>query len=484
VTTIAPLEEVRAARAIAQRPQPAVAPQPKPRRMPPALAAVLALALALRLTIAGWLCWHGRELYVWDERDYDTLALNLMRHRQFAFAPGQLTSLRPPLYPAALAAIYSAAGERNFTAVRILQAILGTLTVWIIFVLARNLYDERTGIAAAALFACYPSLVAATGLVLTETLFTFFLCATCLLMQQALSKRGYGWFAAAGGVLALGALTRSVLWMFPPVLVLFLLAAGPRREFGRRLLQAATVILAFALVIAPWAYRNTKLQKTFTAVDVMGGRNFMMGNYEYTPSDRPWDAISASGDQAWHVVLREKMPESKGVTQGQLDKLALKYGLRYVKEHPGQTLARDVAKFFHFWQLERELIAGLSQGYWGGANRLGLLVAAVAILSCYVGVLLGGILGWSLRWPRQWQMHVFLLLVAAFICGIHTLVFGHSRYHLPLMPLLAVYAAAAWSARGELLVQWRRPAMWLAGGLCLVLALSWCRELSIEIARL
>ncbi len=445
---------------------------------------MLAIALALRLAVAGWLCWHGHELYVWDERDYDTLALNLVRHRQFAFVPGEPTSLRPPLYPAALAAIYSVAGERNYTAVRILQAILGTLSVWMIFVLARNLYDERTGIVAAVIFACYPSLVATTGLVLTETLFTFFLCAGCLLVQQALSKGGYGWFAALGAILALGALTRSVLWLFPPVLLVFMLTAGPRREVGRRFLQAMTAILAFALVIAPWAYRNTRLQKTFTAVDVMGGRNFMMGNYEHTPFDRPWDAIAMSGDQAWHVVLRAKMPEAQGVTQGQLDKLALKYSLRYVKEHPGQTLARDAAKFFHFWQLERELIAGLRQGYWGGASKPGVLLAAAVILGSYVAVLLGGILGWSLHWPKQWQMHLFLLLVAAFVCGIHTLVFGHSRYHLPLMPLLAVYAAAAWTARGELLVQWRRPAMWLAGGLCLVLALNWCCELSIEITRL
>jgi 4-amino-4-deoxy-L-arabinose transferase-like glycosyltransferase len=278
-------------------------------------------------------------------------------------------------------------------------------------VLARNIYDERTGIAAAAIFACYPSLVAATGLVLTETLFTFFLCASCLLMQRALSRGGHGWFAAVGGVLALGALTRSVLWLFPPVLLVFLLAAGPRREVGRRFVQAMTAILAFALVIAPWAYRNTKLQKTFTAVDVMGGRNFMMGNYEHTPFNRPWDAISMSGEQAWHAMLRKERPEARGVTQGQLDKLALKYGLQYVKDNPGQTAARDVAKFFHFWQLERELVAGLQQGYWGGASRLGLLAAAAVILGSYVTVLLSGIMGWSVCWPKHWPMHVFLLLV-------------------------------------------------------------------------
>jgi hypothetical protein len=36
-----------------------------------------------------------------------------------------------------------------------------------------------------------------------------------------------------------------------------------------------------------------------------------------------------------------------------------------------------------------------------------------------------------------------LLLVVAFVCALHSLVFAHPRYRLPLMPVLMVYAAAA-----------------------------------------
>jgi 4-amino-4-deoxy-L-arabinose transferase-like glycosyltransferase len=484
MTVACPPSKDRSFRAEAAAPLSAALSEPAKRWLPPRLALVLAIGLTLRLTVAAWLWLYAPRLDVWDESDYDTLAINLAQHADFAYEPGQPTSLRPPLYPAIVAAVYLVAGEHNYTAVRVLQAAVGTLTAWIVFALARGLYDERTGIVAAAICVCYPSLVAATGVILTETLFTFFLCAACLLLQQCLSRDRLWRFAALGAVLALGALTRSILWLFPPVLLLFLLAFDPNRYFGRRLLHATIAVVAFAVVIAPWAYRNTKLQQTFTAVDVMGGRNFMMGNYEFTPIDRPWDAISITGDNAWHAVLRAHTPEAKGATQGQLDKLALKYGLQYVWQHPEQSLARDVAKFFHFWQLERELVAGLSLGYWGGLPKPWVLALAAAIVGSYVSVLSAGILGWALRPPKQWRMHLFLLLIVAFVCGIHTLVFAHSRYHLPLMPLLGIYAAAAWTARRTLLTQWRRPAFWLAGTLCLVLALSWWRELPIDIARL
>jgi 4-amino-4-deoxy-L-arabinose transferase-like glycosyltransferase len=455
--------------------------QPERRLLPPRLVMVLALGLVLRLAVVAWL--HGQPLYVWDERDYDTLAVNLVAHGEFSFVPGSPVSLRPPLYPAILALVYSVTGEHNFTAVRLLQALLGTATAYVVFGLARRAYDERTGIVAAGIFAFYPSLVATTGLVLTETLFTLLLCVACWLMAQFLTTGRAGMLAGFGIVLALGALTRSVLWLFPAPLVVFLLVCDPARSWQRKLTHLAIALGAFALVIAPWAVRNTRLQQTFTAVDVMGGRNFMMGNYAHTPFDRPWDAISMAGDEAWDAVLRRETSVPANVTQGQLDKLALKYALNYVRQHPFQTLQRDGAKFFHFWQLERELIAGLNQGFWGGGNQLAVLLAAVLILASYTVVTLAAVGGAMLQPPRAWRLHLFLLLVIAYICGIHTLVFAHSRYHLPLMPLLFVYAGAAWTGRADLVTSGRRPACWAACLICLVLMASWGRELFVELGR-
>jgi len=455
---------------------------PSPRRLPGGLIGVLAIALVLRLFVAGWL--HGQPLYVWDENDYNQIALNLLRQGQFALEPGQPTSIRPPLYPVLVAGVYAVGGEQNFTAVRVLQAILGAATAGVVFALARGMYGARTGLIAAAIYACYPSIVVTTGLVLTETLFTLFLCTACLLMQQFLTRGRFWLLPALGVALGLGALTRSVLWLFPPVLLMFLLVCDPAPLWRTRLLHAAVVIAAMVATISPWAIRNTRLHRTFTAVDVMGGRNFMMGNYEYTPFERPWDAISITGEQSWVAVLKRNSPQqSHELTQGQLDKLAMKAAVQYVVAHPGQTAQRDVAKFFHFWQLEREIVAGLRRGFWNHVPTPAVLVLAATILGTYVAVMLSGILGAAAAPAASWRMQAFLILLIAFVCGIHTLVFGHSRYHLPLMPLIGVFAAVAWESPAKVLAQWRRPALWLAGGFCVLLAASWCRELVVEFGR-
>jgi 4-amino-4-deoxy-L-arabinose transferase-like glycosyltransferase len=451
--------------------------------LPRPLLIVLALGLVLRLGLVVWL--HGHPLYVWDERDYDRLAENIVRHGEFSFDAGQPVSIRPPLYPGVLAVIYGVAGEHNYTVVRLLQALLGTATTYVVYCLARRLYGERTGVVAAAISAFYPSLLATTGLVLTETLFTFLLCLSCLAMARYLANGNAWWLVGFGATLAFGALTRSVLWLFPVPLFVFLLVCSPERSWIRRLLHFGVALLAFGVVLAPWTIRNTRLQQTFTTVDVMGGRNFMMGNYEHTPFHRPWDAISMEGDKAWHVVLRREWPAaSKDLTQGQFDKLAMKYAIGYILKHPRQTLARDIAKFFHFWQLERELIAGLDRGHWGGFGKPVVLALAGVILIGYTVVLVAGVFGFLVRRPADWRTHLFLLLMIAFVCGIHTLVFAHSRYHLPLMPLVFVYAAAAWTARGEVFGNWRRPSFWAAGVVCGLLAANWTYEILTEMGRL
>src|SRR5690606_37700273 len=146
--------------------------------------------------------------------------------------------------------------------------------------------------------------------------------------------------------------------------------------------------------IAPWPYRNTTLQKTLTFIDVMGGRNVMMGNYEYTPLERSWATIDiARGQQSWNPVLAAETPGYSQLTQGQIDKLAMKRGVRYFFAHPTVSLQRCVVKFFNFWQLERTIVAGASQGLFGQFTRLQLIALALVICGSYATAILSGIFG-------------------------------------------------------------------------------------------
>ena len=162
-------------------------------------------------------------------------------------------------------------------------------------------------------------------------------------------------------------------------------------------------------------------------------------------------------------MLHAESPWPAGTTQGQLDKLAVRAGLRFVADHPGLTIKRDAIKLFNFWQLERELIAGAAAGFFGQMSKPALLALAAVISLSYVAAMFSGIFGDLLVPPASWRAHWFLLLLIAYVCGMHALTFGHSRYHLPLMPLVLLYSGAAMARAADIWRQRRSPRFILAG---------------------
>lgn len=411
-----------------------------------------------------------------DALDYNQLAVGIVENGSYASPSGQLISLRPPLYPAVVAGIYKLFGLENYLAVSVFHAALSLVTVWLAFRLGTEVYSERVGLVAATLTSFYPSLLAYNQFFLSEVLFTFFFTAGALLSVRVLKSAGMGAAVLLGACLGLGALTRSVLWLFAPLLSLGLAAAAHAAP-GRRMAVAAVTFIVFAATVAPWAVRNTRVQKTLTVVDVMGGRNVMMGNYEYTPLDRSWATIETeTGDRAWHRVLAAKTPNYSSLTQGQIDKAAMRYGVQYYFSHPWQSLTRSTVKFFNFWQLEREIVAGMRQGTLGSAP-LGVTIAVALFVCAYYAItLFAAIFGALVTPPADRSCHLLLLAWIAFPTALHAIAFAHSRYHLPLVPILTVYAGAAfvhWSAVVERRRSWAFAAASIA---CVLLVASWIRE--------
>ena len=76
---------------------------------------------------------------------------------------------RPPLYGLFLAGMYRTFGH-NLVLVRIVQAIMGTITCYLIYVLGSKMGEVVIGLFAAGLFAIYPLFVFFNGVLMAETL--------------------------------------------------------------------------------------------------------------------------------------------------------------------------------------------------------------------------------------------------------------------------------------------------------------------------
>ena len=437
----------------------------------------VALLVGLLLRVALIVETRSLGTAIVDEQQYSQLAENVVQGSGFGWAPGNPTSIRPPLYPLLLAGIWKVTGLRNLIAVRVIQVAVMMFATALLYRLALLAYGIAVARWATVLFWLAPSFIFFNLLILTETLFTFLVIAFTLLSVMLISSPRGKTALLCGLSLGLAALTRSVLWPLPLLfcpLLMVVVKGAPKT----RLLMALFVLVGYAIVVTPWAIRNTRLQGVVEVVDTMGGLNMRMGNYEYTPDERMWAAVDILGEQNWAYGLARDFPGHRP-TEGEKDKWAQAKALEYMRRHPAQTMRRSLIKFADFWGLEREFVAGVKSGMYSPPWWF-VAFAASAILLCYpVVAILGGLGVWMAR-PDSWKTHLFLLLPGLFILFGHVLAFGHSRYHLPLMPVLSVYAGAfvvRWRTGG--LRRWRSIAGVAAAITVLVFVAIWTREIAI-----
>jgi len=280
-----------------------------------------------------------------------------------------------------------------------------------------------------------------------------------------------------GLVLGLAALTRGILWPLPILLcpLTFLVLKGNR---GARLKLVGCLLLGYLIVMIPWAIRNTELQGVLTVVNTQGGITLLMGNYEHTKINRAWDPIALKGKKSIFVKLYEEHPEASTWTLGQREKWAQKTAVNYMLDHPWLTVKRSIIKFSQFWGLERSIVGGFRAGYYHPTKWfVGAVTFVIPLVYCLVmGLACFGLFGAP---PTDWRVQGLFLLIILFISGLHAIVFGHSRYHLPLMPLIILYAAAALMNSSSISV--RQGVLKVVGPMTVFsgLLLAWGRELLV-----
>jgi hypothetical protein len=184
------------------------------------LGVVFGLALALRVWYVLVLPGQGRDEIFSDMWTYDYTAWQLVRGQPVRGAPG-LNSYHPLSastyyyagYTYFIAAVYAAFGHSP-AAVRVTQAVVGALTVGVVYRLGTLVFGRRPALLGAALTAVYLPLVYYAGLLLTETWYTFAQAVALALLagiMAGLTCLTRPLFVLSAALLAAGG------WAVPPV---------------------------------------------------------------------------------------------------------------------------------------------------------------------------------------------------------------------------------------------------------------------------
>ena len=408
------------------------------RRFGAALALILAVALVARLGVA----WYADDATLrTDTLDYDRTAVSLAADGSFPasrFNSSEPTAFRPPLYPLVLAAVYRATGTTHeaarLDAARGAQAVLGTLVVALVALVAGMVWGRVVALVAAALAAVYPPLWLVGSTLLSEPLFL-----ACMLGAVA-AVLGYRrdprarWVVLTGALVGLACLTRSNGWLLALPLAAGVWTARPRATGAWRSAAAPALLVACAAaVVLPWTVRNAGELNAFVPVTTQVGYA-LAGKY---------NALSESGDPrpaAWRAP--EDVPAFRSLLlRPDLDEVELDRGLRsrslrYARDHPGYVLEAawyDTRRTFNLDGQGVELAAAHYVGQPPGLTK----VAFWAFFAFGLLALLGALRPQARRAPFfLWLVPGIMLVPAVFVDGI-------SRYRAPADVFIVMLAALA-----------------------------------------
>lgn len=400
------------------------------------LAAVLAIALLAR---AGVLLAMRQQL----ERDpdgYRALAASLAEHGVLGTAPAlEPSAYRSPLYPLLLAPC-EILGHCMPLGIGLLHLACGVLTVGLTWRLGRSWgLSEPAALSAALLVAVDPILLFYSAQVMTETVATLLAVAALDVLTRAVRSERLWAAAWAGAVAALAALCRPVflVWLLLATGGWLVLWTGARRAAsGPRWGPLASFIVAATLVLSPWVVRNSVDFGVPIITTTHGGYTLLLGNnalyYAHLRDFGPYVPWSADELQR---ELAARCFAAGADDEVARDRVAYGMAREAIVREPGMFGVACLVRVSRLWgwlpiATGRETVVRRALRYAVAAGY------AVELVLAALGLWRLGRLSWQPPW--SWG-----LLMAASFTAVHLVYWADLRMRGPLVPWIALLAAAA-----------------------------------------
>ena len=400
------------------------------------LAIIFVLALTVRAihTLA-----IGRSpfarLLVGDGKGYDAWAATIASGDWV----GKETFYQAPLYPYALAVLYTGAGRDPMT-IRWAQALLGALACVLLAVAGRRWLGERAGLVAGGILALYPPAVFFDGLVQKAALDNFLMCALLAVLGAYVASHRGAILFAAGMVLGLFALTRENALVFLVILAAWLPFHLSKRSLKERALAVGTLAAGVLLILIPVGLRNRAVGGDFLITTSQAGSNFFIGNHEgangrYLPI-RP-DRETYEFERVDAKALAEQAA-GHALTPGAVSSYWWSRSFSWIEAHPGDWIALLGKKVLITWNRAEVPDSESFEVY---ADHSAILQASSAVFG-FGALLILAVPGMALGWRQRPRPTLLYLMLFGFSAAV-AVFYVFARYRFPMVPILVLFAGAA-----------------------------------------
>jgi 4-amino-4-deoxy-L-arabinose transferase-like glycosyltransferase len=413
------------------------------------LGVVFVLALALRSAV---ILSTQESGLISDMYEYHSRATMLLEGKRLP------DSFRGPGFPVFVAAMYRLPGPDLLIA-RFGNAVLVSLSAALTVGLARGISASWAALGAGLVVAIYPASLLSAAYLMPEGLYGTLTLLTLVLSQEMTSLR----WSLAGAAAGLTALTRSIgIGLLPAILLGRLtLWTGPEKK--RAALHSVVLVAAALLTLTPWLW-HTQTVSGGLMLDSSSAYNVLLGS---NPRARERLEL-ADGTWVWETYF------GGATTEADRNRRALAASWKWIRENPGSWFRLLPLKMTYLWGLEgREHAWAYSNSYFGQRSTLTVRVWGLLLLLCFPPLAVFAVIGLMrpglLSSPTAASIAFILILTTL----MHGLSFSETRFHLPLVPLLAVLGARGLAGPGRLNAAQRV----LVAVFALALAAGWYRQL-------
>jgi 4-amino-4-deoxy-L-arabinose transferase-like glycosyltransferase len=347
-----------------------------------------------------------------------------------------------------------AASVTPLVGARLANALVDTLTVLFVYLIAWEVFGARVARVVLVAQALDPRHIFLVGAIATEMLFIALFTLFMLAYLLAVSQDGWGRYRAAGILLGLAVLTRPIPLLFPVLLAIHIWFHPKNRR--RALGGFAWMVVAMLLLFAPWTVRTAMITGEFVPVADTAFSQFWMASQE--------KGRGLGGSTFYNTKIEEfgEGDRNPSITSDAY----IESGVENVLAAPGAWIGRIARETLQAYaqpygtillvSRETEGVRAVLEDFLHGQAAIGDVLSLPGLgrrglmyLWHYWGLLFG-LAGAAMAWrQKRWQSFP---LIAWIIYGTATMsvLLIEPRYLFPLMfafTILAAYASVGiWDA--------------------------------------
>ncbi len=408
------------------------------------LVGLIIFSLGLRLT---YLAEMSHTLFLTQLRLDELFHNNWAKSIASGNIIGDQVFFRAPLYAYWLGSIFALFGH-SYIIPRLVQHILGTLSIVILYFLARKLYGKKVAVISSILMSTYAVIIYQEDKFLFESILLFLLLIFFTLLSFVKEHPSFMRWGVIGILWGLICITRPIFLPYFTILgITIFIWYRNLYPAKKSLIWIGSFLLGMILTIAPITVRNYLIGNDIVLIANQGGINFYLGNN--ASADGFSSTMPGIAGNRWEKrdiefpIIQET---GRAPTYSEVDRYWFNRGLHFIFSQPWDYFKLTLKKVYLFWNaLEipnnnsfylyrqfSEILTWLPTGFW--------LVGPLGIL--------GMIFAWRERQGRHLIIFVFIYMITVisfFVCD---------RFRLPVVPVLCIMSGLAvvrfWEHRKQL----------------------------------